>query len=231
MRPCLCCVTIAALLGAGCEGGNPVNPGPLISPLPSTPPPPPPPAGSALLGALWEGLSVVEAIAGDAPSCIAPFWRPASSDTVSAEIRLAPPGLDMTLHQPASENCHVQITEGPGSIKGGPWPYDEFDCALVPSLCGLGCHFRLSTTGWNCSDTTPEVWILGAYLDASLSGELSERMQGTMTIEYDHRAANFPTTGGGWRRMAVRTRFDLHRVPASLTAASFGLIKPDASGR
>lgn len=117
----------------------------------------------------------------------------------------------MLLHQRASEQCHVRLTESENVVTGGPWPYDEFDCLLVPSLCGLGCHFRLKSSEWNCEGTPPEVWILGVDLTATVGDELRDRMQGTMEIAYDHRPGNSPI-GGGWRRVTVVSRFDLRKT-------------------
>jgi hypothetical protein len=193
---------------AGCDGARPTAPtAPVPPPVDSRPPVPP------ALGGQWEGLSTVESITGVAPSCIAPFWRPASTHAISAQLRaIDASSLDMVLHQPASEDCHVRVTEFQDRVTGGSWPYDEFDCAMVPSLCGLGCHFRLQSSEWNCEGPPPDVWILGVGVAATIAGESQDRMQGTMTIAYDHRPGNYPVAGGGYREVTVVTRFDIRKI-------------------
>lgn len=205
---------LLVFVGTACERGTPTAPEPATPPVVvPVSPVPPAPGGSTLLEGRWEGSSTVESILGESPSCIAPFWRPAATEAFSAEIRLAPPGLDMVLHQRASENCHVRVGEGQDRVSGEPWPYDEFDCALVPSLCGLGCHFRLSSSDWNCEGAPPEVWILGVAVTGTLDAESPDRMQGRMEITYDHRPGNYPAPGGGWKGVTVVSRFDLRKVP------------------
>ena len=118
----------------------------------------------------------------------------------------------MVLHQQSSEGCHVRISESSGRVSGVPWPYDEFDCLLVPSLCGLGCHFRLKSSEWNCLGTPPDVWILGVELTGTLSGEPSDRIEGTMEVDYDHRPGSYSAYGGGYAHLTVTTHFELTKV-------------------
>jgi hypothetical protein len=198
------------LVLAGCGDRSPGRIRPPSPLFPSPTAPAPPPASSWSPEGFWRGSSIVESISG-APTCIAPFWHPSSTDDLSADINPGPRGLDMVLHQQASEGCHVQISTSADRVTGGPWPYDEFDCAIAPSLCGLGCHFRLNASEWNCEGTPPEVWILDVHVIGTVNEESPGRMQGTMEIHYDHRAGD-ARQGGGYSGATVVTRFDIRRV-------------------
>jgi hypothetical protein len=197
-----------AVLSAACS--NPTAPVVPPRPLPTVPPPPVVVAPSASIAGAWEGTATIESLAGTPPACTAPFWRTAVAQPLAAEIRASPSGsgLDMVLHQSASEACHLQVAASESRVGATPWPYDEFDCALVPSLCGLGCHFRLNSSTWNCGGTPPEVWILSVTLDGTI--DAADRIQGSMEIDYVQRPGNTPSAIG-WNDLTVFARFDLHR--------------------
>jgi hypothetical protein len=166
------------------------------SPSPVSPPrgisEPARPAVSPAIMGIWEGSSIVESSSGTLPQCIGPFWRNGFSDRISASIQplqlpfLPSTTVDMRLHQQASEECHLQVEGSSTTIAAHLWPYDEFDCALVPAVCSLRCHFRLDSTQWGCLGTPPDVWVV----DIRFSGTLdvtAARMQGTIEVAYDHR--------------------------------------------
>jgi hypothetical protein len=160
----------------------------------------------------WEGSTTVESITGEIPSCIAPFWRPMTTDAVSADIYPLQDGaLNMVLHQQASEECHLQLTLFQDLVSGGLWDSDENHCFLVPALCRPGCYGRLRSSEWNCEGAPPEVWISGVALNGTVSGESIDRMLGTMEITYDQRPAN-SAPAVGYRRLTVVTRFDISKT-------------------
>jgi hypothetical protein len=155
----------------------------------------------------WNGTSTVESTEGSVPQCRAPFWRPGFTSPLSAEMRPFEGALDVVIRQPASDACHVKVRASESVVGGEPWTYDEFDCALVPSVCNLGCHFRLKSEEWNCSGTAPDVWILGTTLDGTLGSPSAERIHGTMKIRYDQRAGN----SGEYNTMILVLRFEIMR--------------------
>jgi hypothetical protein len=154
----------------------------------------------------WRGSVSVESIDGQ-PTCIAPFWRVGATDIVSAIIEPAAGSLDAVIVQQAADDCHVQIGSAQDHVSARPWPYDEFDCLLVPAVCNLRCHFRLRSETWQCQGPPPDVWILGIRLQGTLDGS-QRRMQGTMAIDYDHR----PGQGVAYRTMTVLERFDIEKI-------------------
>jgi hypothetical protein len=163
----------------------------------------------------WQGSTTVDAIRGAPPECLAPFWRVGFADALAARIQFPPSAirstaLDLDLRQQASEECHLQLAAAIGSISAESWPYDEFDCALVPELCPLRCHFRLQSSEWACPGPAPEVWILGIRLTATFTDALRRELRGTIEIPYDTRPAG---GRGTYQGMAVVKRFDLIRVP------------------
>jgi len=159
----------------------------------------------ALIGA-WQGSSTVDSTFGTLPSCVAPFWRNGFSDRIAALARPFDAGpLDMTIEQGSAESCHLQAGGSPDNVVAGPWLYDEFDCALVPSVCGLSCHFQLNASQWGCAGTPPEVWILGMRVAGVLAA--ADRLSGTIEIAYDHRQG-----GGPYTRATVLKRFEMRRA-------------------
>jgi hypothetical protein len=173
----------------------------------------PSPSFSPGLVGLWQGSTVVESTSGALPECVAPFWRPGFTDAISAQIQsrqiLGATKLDLDFRQQAADDCHLQVGASDNLVTAGPWPYDEFDCALVPSLCGLGCHFRLNTSDWGCSATPPEVWIGGMNLTGTPDAAV-DRIQGTVAIAYGHRPGN---SHGGYSDATIVERFDIRKAP------------------
>jgi hypothetical protein len=168
-------------------------------------------AASPLIGR-WKGSSTIESTRGTLPLCIAPFWRPGFTDTISAQVQriqlpVRSPGLDLSLRQQASEACHLQVAGSPDSISAEPWPYDEFDCALFPEVCPLRCHFQLPSSEWSCPGAAPEVWILGIRVSAAFTDASQTQMRGVIEIPYDHR----PGAIGGWTTAKIVKRFELLR--------------------
>jgi len=201
---------LVILLLVVCNCGSPTAPQP--SPLQPSPPQPSPPSSPELIG-LWQGSTTVESAGGILPECVAPFWRPGFADAVSAQIQsrqiLDGPKVDLDFHQQAADDCHLQIGASDNLVTGGPWGYDEFDCAIIPSLCGLGCHFRLNSSDWGCQGLSPDVWILGINLNGTFADATRTRIQGTVEIGYDHRAGN---SHGGYSRATIVERFDIRKA-------------------
>lgn len=207
---------LTIFLHSGCDGSPTATKGGLPPPVTTTTTTIPPGTASMALVGRWEGSSTVESINGVVPQCTAPFWRPGFTDALVIEGRLFDDGVrprdanDMALHQQASEACHVRVVDIGTSIVGGPWPYDEFDCALVPSLCGLGCHFRMKSSEWNCEGTPPDVWIVGTTLNATFTDAAQNRVEGTMEIGYDHRPGD-SEKNARYTGMTVVTSFKVHK--------------------
>ena len=209
---------VLMMLSTACDGGNPSRPTSLPPAAVSPPHPSPPPAGqptptdSLPLVGQWAGSSLVDSTSGVLPECIAPFWRPGFTDSISVEIQtLQLPvqvgsNLDLHIRQQASEECHLQVGVSQSLITTSPWPFDEFDCALVPALCGLGCHFQLKSSEWGCPGTPPEVWIGGINLTGTFTDALQSHIQGTLEIPYGLRPGN---SHGGYSDITVVKRFEL----------------------
>src|SRR5262245_8013359 len=206
------CVLLAAsvaitFVGLGCapssvpaassrtSQSSPTAPTPQPAPLPNLP------------GGRWEGTSTVESLENDVPQCVAPFWRRGFTDSLSVDARPFLDSVDMLIHQQASDGCHLRVGFHENSIEAGTWPYDEFDCALVPSVCGVGCHFRLSTSDWNCSAAPPEVWITDAGLHGTID-PVTNRIQGILLMEYDHSLSS----RAPWKKLRVTARIDLRKT-------------------
>jgi hypothetical protein len=213
-------LVVLTLMGTECNGGSPTSPLPrtpspgatTLPPSAPSPPQPIPPFSPGLVG-LWQGSTTVESTSGILPECVAPFWRAGFTDVASADIQLrrilGDAKLDLDFRQQAANDCHVQVGASDTLVTGGPWRFDEFDCALIPSLCGLGCHFRLNSSDWGCQGPSPDVWILGMNLNGTRADATSNHIQGTVEIGYDHRAGN---SHGGYSRAIIVERFDIRKA-------------------
>jgi hypothetical protein len=167
-------------------------------------------APTALVGH-WEGSSVVES-SWTLPECGAPFWHPGFRESTIADIERsnAAGGMDLFLDEQASEDCHLQVKGFPDGVDAGPWPYDEFDCALVPSLCGLQCHFKLRADDWGCAGIPPEVWITDLRVRGTFTDASRTRLSGTVEVGYAHRPGG---SQRGYTGGLVIKRVELAKVP------------------
>jgi hypothetical protein len=194
-------------LGVGCGSGSPTSP---TAQGPRPPIATPGPLPSAQI-TQWVGSATVEATSGVAPACVSPFWRPGVASRISVDFYDRSVGMDLALREESSQVCHMQVGMRQDQITGTPWPYDEFDCAVVPSLCDLGCHFRLNSTEWSCPGAAPDVWILGISLVGRYTDASQTRIEGTMNIGYDHRPGDSPAVGP-YTNFSVVKKFQLSKV-------------------
>lgn len=172
---------------------SPTSPAPTPDPKPATTP--------------WEGTLTVESLENEVPECVAEVWGRGSTHTISADVNAASKSIEVILYQQPTNGCQLKGTVFSNQIDARAWLVDEFDCAMVPSLCGIGCHFRVQTSGWSCAAPVPEIWITNANLHATVDPVVN-RIEGVATIQYAH---SMPKSAR-WSDLQVTARIELRKT-------------------